>query len=98
MGNTLRPESQLWLRPPTSSCGISSWLLENEIGPIVPDLVGEVATEEASHLLRAGFSTVEEPTRGEVVELFALLEHLVRGYGFLWMVLSWTLAICRRKR
>src|SRR5215207_7140326 len=39
------------------------------VGPVPPSLVGEVATEEASHLFRSRFPAVEKTSRCEVVRL-----------------------------
>jgi hypothetical protein len=35
----------------------------------MPDLVGEVNAEEASHLFCSGILAVEEPAGGEVIDL-----------------------------
>ena len=56
------------------------------VDPVVPDLIGEVSTEEASHLFSARVPAVEEPTRGEVVELAVHVELPVRNYLLVWMV------------
>src|ERR687897_62968 len=44
------------------------------IGPIVPSLIGEVAAEEAAHLIASRLPAVEESSGGEVVELAVLVE------------------------
>ena len=43
-------------------------LLLTVVGPVVPDLSGKVAAEEASYLFDSRIPTVEESARGEVVE------------------------------
>ena len=40
----------------------------------MPDLIGEVAAEEASHLFGSRLPAVKESAGGEVVELTALVE------------------------
>src|SRR5919199_3042932 len=59
-------------RPGSSSRGAerlarSFWL--PVIGPVVPDLVGEVTAEETAYLLCSGILAVEESTRGKIVGL-----------------------------
>jgi hypothetical protein len=44
------------------------------VGSVVPDLIGEAATEEAPHLSGSRVLAVEEPARGEVVRLLVELE------------------------
>ena len=39
------------------------------VGPVVPDLISEVAAEEASDLFRTWVLAVEEPSGGKVVGL-----------------------------
>ena len=51
------------------------------VEPVVPDLIGEVATEEASQCTRFGVLAVEEPTRGEVVCLLVEPVLLVGSEG-----------------
>ena len=53
------------------------------------DLVGEVATEEASHLFGPRLPAVEKPTRGKVVELAVHVELQVRDEGLLVWVVRW---------
>jgi hypothetical protein len=38
------------------------------VGSIMPDLVGEVAAEEASHFFCPRILSIEEPARSEVVD------------------------------
>ena len=49
------------------------------VGPVVPDLVGEVAAEVASYLFGSWVPAVEKPTRGEVIELAIHVELPVRN-------------------
>ena len=51
------------------------------VGPVVPDLVGEVTAEKTSHLFGSRVLAVEEPARGEIVRLLVELELLVGGKG-----------------
>ena len=51
-----------------------------------PYLAGEVAAAEASHLFGSRFPAVEEPARGEVVELAFHVELLVGDYLLVWVV------------
>jgi hypothetical protein len=52
----------------------------------MPDLIGEVAAEESSHLFGLQFPAVEKPTRGKVVELVFHVELPVRDEGLLMRV------------
>ena len=56
------------------------------IGPVVPDLIGEVAAEEASHLLGSRLPAVEESAGGEVVELTVYVELPVGDDDLVWVV------------
>ena len=49
------------------------------MSPVVPDFIGEVSAEEASHLFRSGVLAVEEAAGGEVVGFTGSRELLVRG-------------------
>ena len=53
---------------------------------MVPELVGEVPTEESSHLFGPRFPAVEEATGGEVVSLLVYRELLVRAEGLVRVV------------
>jgi hypothetical protein len=54
----------------------------------VPDIVGQVATEEASYLFGTGVLAVEETTRGKVVSLAILHELLIGGQDLIRVVLQ----------
>ena len=56
-------------------------------GSVVPSFVGEVSTKESAYLFRPGVLAVEEPTRGEVVDLLVRTKLLVGDERFLWVVL-----------
>ena len=58
------------------------------VGSVVPDLIGEVSTEEAPQCSGSQVLAVEKPTRGEVVRLFVELELLVWGDGNVGVVLQ----------
>jgi hypothetical protein len=49
------------------------------VGPVVPDLVGEVAAEEATHFLGPWVLAIEETPGGEVVGVGPDPELLVGG-------------------
>ncbi len=54
--------------------------------PVAPNLVAEVAAEEASYLFRSGILPIEEATGGEVVGVTRNLELLVRDDRLLRVV------------
>ena len=56
------------------------------VEPVVPDLICEVAAEEASHLFGSRFPAVEESAGGKVVELAFHLELPVGDDDLVWMV------------
>src|ERR687894_482399 len=68
-------------------------LLLPVVGPGVPDLIGEVATEEASQCSGCPVLAVEEPAGGEVVRLLVELVLLVGGEGSIRVVLQITKAL-----
>ena len=53
----------------------------------MPDLIGEIAAEEASYLFRTNVSTIEKPARCEVVGLPLGDELPVGGQGLLGALL-----------
>jgi hypothetical protein len=57
------------------------------IRPVVPDLISEVAAEEASHFFGSRLPAVEESARGDVVEPTVHVELQVRTDGLVWVVL-----------
>src|ERR671910_2365425 len=68
-------------------------LLLPVVGPGVPDLIGEVATEVASQCSSSRVLAVEEPAGGEVVRLLVELVLLVGGEGVVRVVLQITKAL-----
>ena len=60
----------------------------SRIGPITPDLIGEVAAEESSNFFRPRVLTVEEAPGGEVINLAACSKLLVWSESLLWVVLQ----------
>jgi hypothetical protein len=72
-------------------CVRISWprvkLLLGVVGPVVPNVVGKVAAEEASHLFRSRILPIEEPTGGEVVGISPDLELLVGSEMLFWIIL-----------
>ena len=58
------------------------------VGSVVPDLVGEVAAEEAPNLFGPRVPAVEEPPRSEVVELSIYRELQVRRDHLIWVILE----------
>jgi hypothetical protein len=63
------------------------------VGPVVPDLIDEVSTEEAPQSSSCRVLAVEKPARGEVVRLSVELELLVGGEGVVGVVLQITQAL-----
>src|SRR5829696_1326308 len=63
------------------------------VGPVVPYLIGEVSTEEASHRYGYRVLAVKKPARGEVVRLSVELALLVGGKGVVGVVLQITQAL-----
>src|SRR5215211_8972476 len=63
------------------------------VGPVVPDLVGEVTAEETSHLFGSRALAVEESAGGEVVRLLVELVLLVGGEGVVRVVVQITKAL-----
>ena len=57
------------------------------IGPIVPNLISNVAAEKSARLFAPRILAVEEATGGEVVGLACHLELLVGNECLLWVVL-----------
>ena len=53
---------------------------------VVPDLVAQVTTGEASYLVGPGTPAIEEPAGGEVVELAIHLELQVRRDYLVWII------------
>jgi hypothetical protein len=68
-------------------------LLLPVVGPGVPDLIGEVATEVTSQCSGSRVLAVEKPTGGEVVRLLVELVLLVGGEGVVRVVLQITKAL-----
>jgi hypothetical protein len=58
------------------------------VGPVVPDLIGEVSTEEASQSSGSRLLAAEKPARGDVVRLSVELELLVGCEGVVGVVLQ----------
>jgi len=54
----------------------------------MPDLVGEATAEESPRLFGPGIFTVEESPGSNALALPAHRELLVRGYGFVWVIIE----------
>src|SRR5829696_6646651 len=63
------------------------------VGPVVPYLIGEISTEEASHRYGYRVLAVEKSARGEVVRLSVELVLLVGGEGVVGVVVQITKAL-----
>jgi hypothetical protein len=71
--------------PDSTSAG---WMYATrQRGPVAPNFVGEVTTENAPQFFGYLVPSVEEPARGEVVSLAVLLELLVRSKLLIRIVL-----------
>ncbi len=73
----------------THQSGVVSeeWLWLSVVGPVVPDLVGEVTKKEAPNLLGSGVFAVEESSGGEVLGIPVELELFVRSEVLFGVVL-----------
>ena len=67
---------------------LSAILAARSSGPVMPNLIGEVAAEVPANFIASGVPTVEEAPRCEIVNLATSSKRLIWREGLPWVVLK----------